>query len=75
MQSPSFTLKRQDVQYYIENTVSLAVPLLMYFTVYTLLYRALEDIENTAYRLLLKQPLNPKFCSSHHYGWQMLQVQ
>lgn len=51
--------------------VSLAVHLFMY----TLLYRPLEDIENTDYGLLLKRPLNPKFCSSHRYGWQMLQVQ
>lgn len=71
MQSSSVTLNRQDGQCYMENMVSLAVHLF----VYTLLYRALEVIEHTAYRLLLKQPLNPKFCSSHHYGWQMLQVQ
>lgn len=71
MQSPSVTLIRQDGQCFMENTVSLAIHLFMY----TVLCRSLEDIENTAYRLLLKRPLNPKFCSSHHYGWQMLQVQ
>lgn len=71
MQSPSVTLIRQDEQCYMENMVSLAIHLFMY----TLLYRPLEDIENTDHRLLLKRPLNPKFCSSHHYGWQMLQVQ
>lgn len=49
MQSPSLTLNRQDGQCYMENMVSLAVDLLMY----TSPYRALEDIENTSYRLLL----------------------
>lgn len=71
MQSPSVTLNRQDGQCCMENIVSLAVDLFMY----TSPYRALEGIENTSYRLLLKRPLNSKFCSSHHYGWQMLRVQ